>query len=106
MLKIRQNNHTNNIFKLQQIQISKFAIFTIFFTLLVIPIKLGVVQWENYNFVQKSQIKFANLERILIYKNQSKWLFTDIGMYGFYSQINIPPEIIVISRKRLSSGTY
>ncbi|AFZ60787.1 hypothetical protein Anacy_5473 [Anabaena cylindrica PCC 7122] len=105
LVKFSQNNHTNKIFNLKQIQISKFAVFTIFLTLLVIPIKLGVIQWENYNFVQKSQLKFANLERIITYKNQSKWLFTDVGMYGFYSQINIPPELTVISMKRLNSGT-
>ncbi|WP_353929263.1 glycosyltransferase family 39 protein [Okeanomitos corallinicola TIOX110] len=91
--------------KIQQYQFSKFALFTICFTLLVIPVKLGVIQWENHSFIQKSSVRFANLERILSYKNQSQWLFTDIGMYGFYSQLNIPPEITVISRKRLGSGT-
>jgi hypothetical protein len=70
LIKVSQNNDTNKIFKLKQIQISKFAVFTIFFTLLVIPIKLGVIQWENYNFVQNSQVKFANLERIITYKKQ------------------------------------
>ncbi|MEA5617649.1 glycosyltransferase family 39 protein [Cronbergia sp. UHCC 0137] len=103
--KIRQINHPINILKLKQAQFSKFAIFTVIFTLFVIPIKLGIIQWENHNFVQKSPARFINLERILTYKNQSQWLFTDMGMYGFYSQINIPPEITVISRKRLNSGS-
>ncbi|MEA5552724.1 glycosyltransferase family 39 protein [Anabaena cylindrica UHCC 0172] len=105
LVKFSQNNDNNKIFKHKQIPLSKFAIFSIFFTLLVIPIKIGVIQWENNNFVQKSQIQFATLERIITYKNQSKWLFTDIGMYGFYSHINIPPELTVISMKRLNSGT-
>lgn len=102
--KVSQFNHPINIFKLQQYQLSKVAIFTIFFTLFLIPIKLGVIQWENHFFVQNSQPRFTNLERVLSYKYQSKWLFTDIGMYGFYSQINIPPEITVIPIKRLNSG--
>jgi 4-amino-4-deoxy-L-arabinose transferase-like glycosyltransferase len=105
LLKLQKYNYSVDIFKLQQYQVSKFAIFTILFTLIVIPVKLGVIQWENHFFIQNSQTKFANLERVLTYKNQSKWLFTDVGMYGFYSQINIPPEITVISVKRLNSGT-
>ncbi|NET01879.1 MAG: glycosyltransferase family 39 protein [Sphaerospermopsis sp. SIO1G1] len=91
--------------KLSSTQLSKFAILTILFALLVIPIKLGVITWENHKFIVNSQVKFTNLERVITYKDQSHWLFTDVGMYGFYSQINVPPEISVISRKRLGTET-
>ncbi|TAE59312.1 MAG: hypothetical protein EAZ76_03015 [Nostocales cyanobacterium] len=91
--------------KFKPSQISKFAVLTILFTFLVIPVKLGVIFWENHNFLEKSQRRFTNLERVVTYKNNNQWLFTDVGMYGFYSQINIPPEITVISRKRLGSET-
>jgi 4-amino-4-deoxy-L-arabinose transferase-like glycosyltransferase len=87
-----------NIFK------NKFTIFTIIFTLLVIPIKIGVIHWQNNLFIEESKARFANLERILIYKNQTNWLFTDLAMYGFYSKINLPPEIAVLPGKRLVSG--
>lgn len=82
---------------------SKFTIFTLFFTLFVIPIKIGVITLENHDFIKNSQKEFTNLQRILTYKNQTNWLFTDIAMYNFYSHINIPSEIAVLPQKRLIS---
>lgn len=95
-------NHHN--FKISELFKQKLIIFTLILTLLVIPIKLGIIYRQNNLFIQESQVKFTNVERILTYKNQTHWLFTDIAMYSFYSQINLPPEIAVLPAKRLISG--
>ncbi|MGD2183796.1 glycosyltransferase family 39 protein [Lusitaniella coriacea LEGE 07167] len=74
------------------------------FSLVVTPIKLGVIQWQNQLFAKESQDKFAVVNNILEYKKNTRWLFTDNPGYAFYSNILVPPEIAVLSRKRVASG--
>ncbi|WP_228055830.1 hypothetical protein [Lusitaniella coriacea] len=74
------------------------------FSLVAIPIKLGVIQWQNQLFAKESQDKFAVVNNILEYKENTHWLFTDNPGYAFYSNILVPPEIAVLSRKRVASG--
>ncbi len=94
----------SNNFKISELWKHKFIIFTLIFSLLVIPVKLGIIYRQNNIFIQESQIKFTNVDRILTYQNQTHWLFTDLAMYSFYSKINVPPEIAVLPAKRLISG--
>jgi 4-amino-4-deoxy-L-arabinose transferase-like glycosyltransferase len=44
------------------------------------------------------------LKLVLHYRNSSHWLFTDRPIYGFYTNLRVPPEIAVFSYKRLNSG--
>ncbi len=38
------------------------------------------------------------------YKHSTRWMFTDRPIYAFYAGLYVPPEIAVISYKRLNSG--
>lgn len=38
------------------------------------------------------------------YKEQSRWLFTDKAIFAFYAGIPVPPELAMISDKRLITG--
>lgn len=38
------------------------------------------------------------------YKIQTRWVFTDHGLYPFYAGMLVPPEIAVLSYKRLKAG--
>jgi len=91
-------------FKIYQIFKNKLIAFTVIFSLIVIPVKLGVINWNNNLLIKESQPRLINLQRINAYQNQTNWLFTDIAMYGFYSNLKIPPEIAVFPAKRLISG--
>ncbi|MEC4816644.1 MAG: glycosyltransferase family 39 protein, partial [Scytonema sp. PMC 1069.18] len=41
---------------------------------------------------------------IFKYKNSTQWVFTDRPMYAFNADLRVPPEIAVMSYKRLNSG--
>ncbi len=47
--------------------------------------------------------QFALVDRISENKNSTKWLFTDVLIYGFYSDVVVPPEIAVFSTKRIKT---
>jgi hypothetical protein len=44
------------------------------------------------------------MQMIIKYKSFTKWVFTDNPMYAFYNDLIVPPEIAVISYKRINSG--
>lgn len=44
------------------------------------------------------------MQMVLKYKNSTQWIFTDNPIYGFYAGLRVPPEIAVMSYKRLNSG--
>jgi hypothetical protein len=44
------------------------------------------------------------MQLVLQHKNNTKWLFTDRPIYGFYAGLRVPPEIAVMSYKRINSG--
>ncbi|MDY7015989.1 MAG: glycosyltransferase family 39 protein, partial [Cyanobacteriota bacterium] len=68
------------------------------------PIKLGVMHWQNRLFLQESQAKIEMVERVLDYQQDTQWVFTDNPMYAFVARLPVPPEIAVLSRKRIASG--
>lgn len=44
------------------------------------------------------------MQLVLKYKNSTKWVFTDRPIYAFHAGLPVPPEIAVMSYKRLNSG--
>ncbi|NEP73880.1 MAG: glycosyltransferase family 39 protein [Okeania sp. SIO2G4] len=48
--------------------------------------------------------QFAVINRLIKHKNSTKWLFTDVPIYGFYADLLVPPEIAVFSTKRIKTG--
>ncbi|WP_293163341.1 hypothetical protein [Okeania sp. SIO2C9] len=50
------------------------------------------------------QPQFAVVNRLIEHKNSTKWLFTDVPIYGFYADLLVPPEIAVFSTKRIKTG--
>ena len=74
------------------------------FSLIALPIKMSIIYLTNYQFIQNSHDKTAVVKRIMQYKDSTNFIFTDIAIYSFYTQINLPPEIAVLSRKRVASG--
>lgn len=44
------------------------------------------------------------MQAVLKYKNFTKWVFTDRPIYAFYAGLSVPPEMAVISSKRINSG--
>jgi hypothetical protein len=69
------------------------------------PVKLAVLHWQNQTFIRDSQAKGEIIARIEQYQAATNWLFTDNPGYAFYTGLNVPPEIAVLSRKRVASGT-
>lgn len=49
--------------------------------------------------VQSEQVKVVNL--LLQHPNQTRWIFTDRPIYAFYAGLRVPPEIAVLSIKRV-----
>ncbi|MBD2578403.1 glycosyltransferase family 39 protein [Oscillatoria sp. FACHB-1406] len=71
---------------------------------IAIPIKLGVIQWQNSIFLAESQEKTEVIRRVTQYQQQTHWLFTDNPIYAFQANLRVPPEIAVLSRKRVAAG--
>lgn len=44
------------------------------------------------------------MQLVLKYKKSTQWVFTDRPIYAFYAGLRVPPEIAVMSYKRLNSG--
>ena len=44
------------------------------------------------------------LDEIAPYRSQARWMFTDLPLYAFRAGILVPPELAVITSKRLASG--
>jgi 4-amino-4-deoxy-L-arabinose transferase-like glycosyltransferase len=44
------------------------------------------------------------LNRVMKYKDQTRWILTDRPVYAFYAGLPVPPQIAVMSRKRFNSG--
>lgn len=46
----------------------------------------------------------AILDEIAPYQSRARWMFTDLPMFAFRSGILVPPELAVLTSKRLASG--
>jgi len=71
----------------------------------VIPLKLTILQLQVASNFGIDDFKNTEVtEHVLNYKQSTEWLFTDLPVYAFYTGLNVPPEIAVLSTKRLESG--
>jgi hypothetical protein len=95
-------------FKLQNLKkltLTGFAAAFFIVSLVAIPLKLTILQVEIANNFGINNFKNTQvIKHILKYKQSTEWLFTDLPIYGFYTGLKIPPEIAVLSKKRLKSG--
>ncbi|TFI55768.1 glycosyltransferase family 39 protein [Mastigocladus laminosus UU774] len=72
------------------------------FSLVVILIILVITTPPNpHGSVPKNLELMQMVEK---YKNFTNWVFTDNPMYAFYNDLIVPPEIAVMSYKRINSG--
>lgn len=90
--------------KHKKLTLNKVAVIFLSLSIIIIPIKIIVIQRQNHLFLQQSQGNREVTTSLLKYKQNTKWLFTDLPIYAFYADLNVPPEIAVFARKRLASG--
>jgi 4-amino-4-deoxy-L-arabinose transferase-like glycosyltransferase len=89
----------------QQLLLSRKLILTCFALVLIgIPVKIAIMGLEQYYLLKETTHRQAVLTEVLAEKSQTRWLFTDLPITAFYTGIKIPPETVVFSIKRLSSG--
>lgn len=91
-------------FQFRRLTAPSLAVSLCILTAIAAPIKLGAMQWQNRIFLEESQEKVEVVERILEYQKETRWVFTDNPIYAFYANLPVPPEIAVLSRKRVASG--
>ncbi|MGB7413197.1 MAG: glycosyltransferase family 39 protein [Thermosynechococcaceae cyanobacterium] len=103
-IKRRQPKTKERWLNLRWATISGVAIFCLWFGAIGIPIKSMVLLGEGRYASWKSAQYFEALPQLLEYKEQTRWLFTDVLMYSFYADLPVPPEIAVFSSKRLTAG--
>ncbi len=88
---------------LQKLTLSGFAAGCLIFSILVSPIKLGIIQLENHRYIEKTQDNIQLVKVMLEHKESTQWVFTDCPIYAFYSNLLVPPEIAVLSHIRIES---
>lgn len=88
----------------KSVNFRKIALALCLFAAIATPIKIAVLQWQNQIFIRNSQVSWAIVAEIEQYKTATNWLFTDNPGYAFYTGLKVPPEIAVLSRKRVASG--
>lgn len=105
--KVFQQPHWRSRFKVsnfRQPSLSLLAAACLGFSALVLPVKLGYLQWVIQARLQETPRQLEIVGRLQTYQDETRWLFTDLPIYGFYANLNVPPEIAVFSGKRLKSG--
>jgi hypothetical protein len=71
--------------------------------LICLLIKSWLTFTKTEDLLRDSQVYQPALQALMTHQSQTKWLFTDMPMFGFQSNLNVPPEIAVFSQKRLRS---
>ncbi len=88
-------------FRLRNYFWASISLILIIFTLLTLKPKVS----KDIPSIQTNyEPEFAIVNRLLEQKNSTKWLFTDVPIYGFYADLLVPPEIAVFSTKRIKTG--
>jgi 4-amino-4-deoxy-L-arabinose transferase-like glycosyltransferase len=75
------------------------------FAIALTPIKLAVNAVLNHQFVQESRTKLEVIEQVRAFRSSTHWLFTDLPIVAFYTNLKVPPELAVFSLKRIQSGS-
>ncbi|MFH1191193.1 MAG: glycosyltransferase family 39 protein [Candidatus Omnitrophota bacterium] len=80
-----------------------------YFSLIILPLAIFTIFQlpSKYQRTQKSLLgrSSAQERRVLDvlskYKKNTRWIFTDRAIFAFYSDIFVPPELVLISIKRI-----
>jgi hypothetical protein len=78
--------------------ITTISISTIFIALIILII---VTPPNPHGSVPRNK---EIMQLVSQHKNNTKWMFTDRPIYAFYAELRVPPEIAVMSYKRINSG--
>lgn len=89
---------------LKKLFIPGLAATLLILSIIGIPIKLITVQRENQMSLEDHHLNTEVVNQLLEYKQSTRWVFTDLPIYAFYTGLRVPPEIAVLSKKRLISG--
>jgi hypothetical protein len=74
------------------------------FAIVLVPVKLGVNAAINHQLVQISRQQAPIIASLKTFQPQTRWLFTDLPIASFYTNLKVPPELAVFSTKRIESG--
>ncbi len=88
-------------FRLRNYFLASISLILIIFALLTLKPK---VSKDIPSLQTNYEPQFAVVNRLLEHKKLTKWLFTDVPIYGFYADLLVPPEIAVFSTKRIRTG--
>ncbi len=69
------------------------------FILLRLPFKFSMVLADMKDKINTQEIKIVNL--LSGYSQRVRWIFADMPIFAFYANIPTPPELAVISTKRI-----
>ena len=81
----------------------KMLLMCVCLSLLLLPLKGWLTYTKVQDLMAESRIYQAVLPSVQFHRPQTHWLFTDLPMVAFQTQLKVPPEIAVFSRKRLRS---
>lgn len=96
--------HSIKLQNIQKLTLSGFAVTSLIFSMIAIPVKLTFTQAQNHSFAKKLNSNIETVAHLLEHKLSTHWVFTDLPIFAFYANLNVPPEIAVFSKKRLESG--
>lgn len=96
--------HSIKLQNIQKLTLSGFAVAFLIFSMITIPVKLTFAQVQNHSFAKKLNSNIETVAHLSEHKLSTQWVFTDLPIYPFYANLNVPPEIVVFSKKRLESG--
>ena len=54
--------------------------------------------------LREASTEVAILNKIREYAPETRWLVTDLPIYAFYSDLPVPPNLVVFSQKRVETG--
>ncbi len=77
---------------------------TLLFLLFATPVKFALLHHQNQVFAQQTAAHQVVFEQVQAYQPQTRWLLTDLPIYAAHGGLNVPPELAMISRKRIASG--
>lgn len=74
------------------------------FLLLTTPVKFALLHHQNQVFARETAAHHLVFQEVQAYQSQTHWLLTDLPIYAAHGGLNVPPELAMISRKRIASG--
>jgi hypothetical protein len=91
--------------KLRPISARGLATGFLVLAIVLTPVKLIILMYQNHLFVSDSRAKVEIIENVKRYHSQTRWLFTDLPIVSFYTGLKVPPDLAVFSTKRIESGS-